>query len=77
MNERDWPIYAVLTKDGRLYYHDMAAGNRYGNGDGWLVVSEWGEARVAQAFQGDNRKVLSHDEVASLTLLTPKENLNG
>lgn len=66
----EWPVYAVKTKDGELYYLDLAQGNRYNSGDGWLVVCPWGEERKAAFYSGDNRCLIEHENVDSLTLLT-------
>lgn len=72
MDERDWPVYAVLMKHGDLYWHDMSWGNRRGTGEGWLMVLPWGEERKRGGFnRGDNRFGVEHADVAAFTLITP------
>lgn len=73
MDERDWPVYAVLMKHGDLYYHEPALGNRYNTGDGWLMVLPWGEARERGGLtRGDSRFGVEHEDVAAFTLLNPE-----
>ena len=66
----EWPVYAVKTKNGELFYHDLKDGNRHGSGEGWLACLPWGEARECRFMAGDNRICLEHEEVESFTLLT-------
>ena len=70
MDERDWPVFAVLLKTGELYWHDTSWGNRYNTGDGWLMVLPWGEQRERGGFhRGDNRLGVEHEDVSAFTLL--------
>lgn len=72
MDERDWPVYAVLLKTGELYWHDVSWGNRYNTGNGWLMVLPWGEQRERGGFcRGDNRFGVEHEDVSAFTLLNP------
>lgn len=70
MPESEWPVYAVLMKQGDLYWHDTSWGNRHGTGEGWLMVLPWGEERERGGFhRGDNRFGVEHEDVAAFTLL--------
>ena len=72
IDERDWPIYAVKTENGELFYHEVFNGNRYNTGDGWLMVTPWGEERKRGGFNhGDSRIRIEPENVESIELLSP------
>ena len=72
IEENEWPIYAIKTKDGELYYHEVYLGNRYNTGDGWFMCLPWGEERKRGGMtHGDSRIGIEPENVESISLLNP------
>ena len=64
-----FPVLAIVTKDGRLFYHDVSLGNSHGMGGGWLRCLPWGEAREVHFSAPDNTVGIDHDDVADAYII--------
>jgi hypothetical protein len=56
------PVFAVLHKSGELYWFDLAWGQGWNPGSGYLPAIPWGEEKNHVAYCRDNRVLIDGDD---------------